>query len=201
MNNFHISIFTVMIGHGKRMCGKKKKDSQNSNMIEDQFGEWLRVSNERGFNKVKSWRKKEGMNLMASKAQILAKGCEARPVGAKIGFASREVVDGEKENKKNINTVREVVEEVTSGKESSLRVENGGNERVGRDTSSYIVISIVPKEKGGGLTEKRNRNIMEEGSKLGVFSELDQNIEGQRGMCRKKKEWIMDEESQDAINE
>lgn len=104
-----------------------------------------------------------------------------------MGFASREVVEGEKENRKNINTVREVVEEVTSGKESSLREENGGNERVGRDTSSYIVISIVPKEKGGGLTEKRNGNIMEGGSKLGVLSELDQNIEGQRGMCRKKK--------------
>lgn len=113
-----------MIRHGERMCGKKKEDSQNSNLIEDQFGEWLRVSNERGFNKVKSWRKKEGMNLMASKAQILAKGCEARLVGAKIGFASCEVVEGEKENRKNINTVREAVERVTSGKESSLREEN-----------------------------------------------------------------------------
>lgn len=40
------------------------------------------------------------------------------------------------------------------------------------------MISTVQKEKGGGLTERRNGNIMEGGSQLGVLSELDQNIEG-----------------------
>lgn len=108
----YLYFYCRMIGHGKRICRKKKEDSQDSNLIEDQFGEWLWVPNERGFNKVKNWRKKEWVNMMASKAQILAEGCEARPVGTKIGFASCEVVKGEKENRENINTIRGLLREL-----------------------------------------------------------------------------------------
>lgn len=46
-------------GHGDRMCERKKKDSLNSALPEDQFGEWVRVVNGRGFNKNRNWRRKE----------------------------------------------------------------------------------------------------------------------------------------------
>lgn len=47
----------------------KKKDSLNSALHEDQFGEWVRVVNGRGFNKNRKWMRKEGGSQGSEKPQ------------------------------------------------------------------------------------------------------------------------------------
>lgn len=62
------------VGHGERMCERKKEDSQKSELHEGQFREGIRAVNGRGMNKHRSWEKKDEGYQVVRKIQSLEGG-------------------------------------------------------------------------------------------------------------------------------
>lgn len=53
--NLSFFFYCGFVGHGNRMCNRKKEDGMNAREQADQFGEWLRVVKGRGFTKARNW--------------------------------------------------------------------------------------------------------------------------------------------------
>lgn len=49
-----------LVGHGERKCARKKEELNTSESHERKFGDWLRMMNGRGLNKLRNWGRKEG---------------------------------------------------------------------------------------------------------------------------------------------
>lgn len=77
MSSFRIFVFTVG-SCGERVCEKKKEEAENGSLIENQFGEWLRVQVVSGGSKLRIGGKNDGGLMSPAKEQIRGEVNEVR---------------------------------------------------------------------------------------------------------------------------
>lgn len=79
------------LGHGERVCGKEKEEAKNDSLVENQFGEWLRVQVVRGGSKLRIGGKKDGVFMSPTKEQIRGEVNEVGVEGDNNSLRKREV--------------------------------------------------------------------------------------------------------------
>lgn len=181
-----------MVGHGERRCVRKNVDSQNSDLHEGQFGDWLRVVKGRGTQKNGNWgRKDEGAQAIT---QVQAIANEGGSSGIDLRAGQNSFV-GE-------SRVREIRTHDISSKEREHGI---SKKNEGQLVKGQHEIRGEKEGNQGGLESPADKSgKKEEGARLempgtkidksdgGVLLEIDQNKDGAVGMClenRKHGSW------------
>lgn len=139
------------IGHGERICEKKKEDSQKSCLTENQFGEWLRGQTGRGFQKKKTWGVQDGVKIVAVTEPKEKAGGDvgvSQFQGTSSGEAAKKTGQGSDGSLDKISGI-EGCEQGEGQSRSSRDGENLDKEE--RNTCEDMVIQKLQEESWGGF--------------------------------------------------